>query len=187
MIPHGITGTPVFSRSLIVPLKGSFSKVASSKPQYKTKRRSLSRKALESYAKKYEPPANHKRVVYRVKDRDTLGEIAEVFRTSARKIRHWNNLSYRSYIYPGQKLVIYVRESFNLSKTRGLQGTSKPTTRDYVRRSYVVRRGDTIYSISRRFKVNMNDLLVWNNRSSRSTLYPGQTLEIWQKKRPAGR
>ncbi|MFQ5512188.1 MAG: LysM peptidoglycan-binding domain-containing protein, partial [Candidatus Krumholzibacteriia bacterium] len=162
-------------KSLIVPLKGSFSETASSRPTYKTKRRKLNKKALENYAKKYTPPANHKRVVYRVKDRDTLGAIAEVFRTSARKIRRWNDLAYRSYIYPGQKLVIYVPESFEVSKVASTGKAPKPTTTDHVRHKYVVKKGDTFYSISKRFRVSMSDLLAWNDRSTRSTLYPGQT------------
>jgi membrane-bound lytic murein transglycosylase D len=167
-------------KSLIVPLKGPFTETASTKPQYKTKRRNLSKAAMDKYAKKYAPPANHKRVVYRVKSRDTLGEIAEVFHTSARKIRRWNNLAYRSYIYPGQKLVIYVPDSFNVSKLS--TESAKPTTKDYVKQTYVVKRGDTMYSISRRFKVNVSDLLAWNSRTSRSKIYPGQKLEVWKKK-----
>ncbi len=168
-------------KSLIVPLKGPFVETASTKPQYKTKRRNLNRKAMDKYAQKYAPPANHKRVVYRVKSRDTLGEIAELFRTSARKIRRWNNLAYRSYIHPGQKLVIYVPDAFNVSKISSTEA-ARPTSRDYVKHKYVVKRGDTMYSISKRYKVNVSDLLAWNNRTSRSKIYPGQTLEIWQKK-----
>ncbi|UCH85365.1 MAG: LysM peptidoglycan-binding domain-containing protein [Candidatus Latescibacterota bacterium] len=173
-------------RSLIVPIQGTHTEVAasssppSSKPQYRDKHRSIDRDALEKYAKRYAPPANHKRVVYRVKDGDTLGEIAEVFHTSARRIRGWNNLSYRSYIYPGQKLVIYVPESFDVTGI-AIGVPQKPSGDGYVRQTYTVVKGDTFYSISRRFGVGVADLLAWNGKSSRSTIYPGQTLEIWKK------
>ncbi|UCG51398.1 MAG: LysM peptidoglycan-binding domain-containing protein [Candidatus Latescibacterota bacterium] len=169
-------------KSLIVPVQGSYVEVASSTPRYRDKRRNLDKAAMEKYAKRYEPPANHKRVMYHVKDRDTLGEIAEVFHTSAKKLRWWNNLSYGSYIYPGQKLTIYVPESFDVSGIH-LGTPKKPNAKDYIRHKYTVRKGDSFYSISRKFDVKLTDLLVWNDKSRRSTIYPGQVLEIWQKKK----
>lgn len=42
---------------------------------------------------------------------------------------------------------------------------------------YTVRRGDTIYSIARQFKVDSDDLMRWN-RISPDTLKPGKTLQI---------
>ena len=39
-----------------------------------------------------------------------------------------------------------------------------------------------MYSISKKFRVNMADLLAWNNKSSRSKIYPGQKIDVWQKK-----
>jgi len=169
--------------SLIVPIQGAYTQTASaasSKPSYKDTRRNISKSELEKYAEKHAPPANHKEVIYRVKDGDTLGEIAEVYHTRASRIRSWNGLSYRSYIYPGQKLKLYVPESFDLAKVSGANG--KPDETLFRRDTYTVRRGDTFYSISKRFNVAMSDLMAWNNKSSRSTLYPGQKLEIWQRK-----
>jgi membrane-bound lytic murein transglycosylase D len=168
-------------RTLIVPIQGAYSEVASSKPRYRDKHRDINKKALEKYAKRFEPPANHKRVLYRVKDGDTLGEIAEEFHTSAKKIRYWNNLSFRSYIYPGQKLVLYVPEKFDLSRV-SLGHPVVPDENDFVKLRYTVRKGDTFYSISRRFNVGVSDLISWNEKSRRSVIYPGEVLEIWEKK-----
>ena len=48
---------------------------------------------------------------YKVKKGDTLGQIAEDYKTNASKIRRWNRLKYgSSLIYPGQKLKIWVKE-----------------------------------------------------------------------------
>jgi membrane-bound lytic murein transglycosylase D len=168
---------------LIVPMQGGYTEVAgttTSKPEYMTKRRNLDKSTMDKYAKRFAPPANHKQVTYVVKDRDTLGEIAEWFRTRASKIRSWNNLSYRSYIYPGQKLVIYVPDSFDVSAVPRTTDT-KPSESDYVRQTHTVRKGDTIYSISKRYNVRVSDVLAWNSKRS-SRIYPGQTLEIWKKK-----
>ena len=50
-------------------------------------------------------------MAYKVKKGDTLGQIAEDYKTSASKIRRWNRLKYgSSLIYPGQKLKIWVKE-----------------------------------------------------------------------------
>ena len=124
---------------------------------------------------------NSTRLTYVVRDRDTLGEIAEWYHTSARRLRAWNNLSYRSYIYPGQKLTIYVPQSFDLAKLPSSVNT-KPNESDHVRKNYTVKKGDTIYSISRHFNVAMSDLLAWNGKTSRSKIFPGDKLEVWQKK-----
>jgi membrane-bound lytic murein transglycosylase D len=165
---------------LIVPIQGADAQVASSKPTYKTKRRNINKEALEKHAKKAVAPANYKKAVYRVKSGDTLGGIAELFHTRASKIRLWNNLRYRSYIYPGQKLAIYVPQSFDLAKVPVEKAT--PSQKDYVKKQYVIKKGDTFYAISKRFNVKMSDLLAWNKKSSRSKIYPGQKIEIWQKK-----
>jgi len=56
-------------------------------------------------------PPGHSKRVYKVKRGDTLGQIAEDFKTRASKIRRWNNMKYGSHlIHPGQRLVIWVKE-----------------------------------------------------------------------------
>jgi len=58
----------------------------------------------------HDGPPGHIKVVYTVRKGDTLGHIAVDYGTRASKIRRWNNLSYGEYIYPGQKLVLWVRQ-----------------------------------------------------------------------------
>ena len=165
--------------SLVVPLKGDYAEVASSKPSYKSSSRKINKAALENYAKKSAPPKGYKQLVYVVKDKDTLGEIAEVYKTSARRIRSWNDLHYRRFIYPGQRLKIYVPESFN-SPSRA--STPKPDESSHVKKAHVVKKGETFYSISQSYKVPLNELLAWNKKSHRSIIRPGDVIEIWQKK-----
>lgn len=158
---------------LIVPVHGAHAEVASSKPQYRETRRNIDRAALENYAKKSEAPSGHKRVVYVVKKNDTLGEIAERHRTTAAKIRRWNKLAYRSYIHPGQKLVIYVPQSFGAPRASAAAAST-----DGAKQTYTVKKGDTFYSISKKLNVELSDLLAWNGKSSRSVIYPGDILVI---------
>ena len=55
-------------------------------------------------------PSGHKKILYKVKRGDTLGHIAEDYKTLARNIRRWNKLDYGQHILPGQKLTIWVKE-----------------------------------------------------------------------------
>lgn len=65
---------------------------------------------LASTASNGGPPGSVK-VVYTVKKGDTLGHIAENYGTRASYIRRWNGLRYGQYIYPGQKLVLWVKNT----------------------------------------------------------------------------
>jgi membrane-bound lytic murein transglycosylase D len=169
---------------VIVPVQGAWAEVASSKPQYRETRRQIDKAALERYARQApqpSTPANHKRIVYVVKKNDTLGEIAEAHHTSAAKLRRWNNLAYRSYIHPGQKLVIYVPEPNGASGAATAAPAADSST-STAKQKYTVKKGDTFYSISKKFNVELSDLLAWNGKSSRSLIYPGDVLVIRETK-----
>ncbi|MCH8068926.1 MAG: LysM peptidoglycan-binding domain-containing protein [Candidatus Marinimicrobia bacterium] len=49
--------------------------------------------------------------LYTVRKGDTLGRIALRYGTSVSKIKRWNGIKRGDYIYPGQKLVIFIQES----------------------------------------------------------------------------
>jgi len=167
---------------LLVPAPGAPA-VASrtSRPGYRNPGRAINRKALERYARKAAPPAGFHRMTYSVRDHDTLGEIAENYRTSARKIRAWNNLSYRRYIYPGQKLTIFVPASFRAPR-RHARSVTLPDETCCLRTRHVVSRGESFYSISRHYGVSLTDLLSWNRKSVKSRLHPGDVLDVWKRR-----
>jgi membrane-bound lytic murein transglycosylase D len=45
-----------------------------------------------------------------------------------------------------------------------------------------VSRGESFYSISKKHGITLNELLAWNNKSARSTLRPGDRLDVWKQK-----
>lgn len=45
--------------------------------------------------------------------------------------------------------------------------------------TYVVVKGDTLYKISRRYGVTVDDLVRWNGIKNRNLIYPGQELKIY--------
>ena len=64
----------------------------------------------KSSSKSTPPSSDYAKKIYTVRKGDTLGQIAENFNTSAKRIRHWNGLSYGQHIYPGQKLTVYTKK-----------------------------------------------------------------------------
>lgn len=95
-------------------------------------------------------------VIYAVKSGDSLWKIANTYNTTIDNIKKLNNLSSDN-IYVGQKLVI----------SKGTTNTS----------TYTVKSGDTLWEISKRFSMSVNDLKSINNLSS-DNIYIGQVLKI---------
>ncbi len=115
--------------------------------------------ARERTARRAQPPAGLTRIVYTVRRGDTLGEIAEQYGTSARKLREWNNIR-GSRIRVGQKLYLYV--------------ASKPPAQSST---YTVRRGDNLAGIASKHGVTVASLRSWNGLKT-SVIHPGQKLAV---------
>ncbi len=96
------------------------------------------------------------KITYKVRSGDTLSEIAEKYGVSTGKLRQWNGLR-GSRIRAGQRLTIYPPEG-NVQ-------------------SHIVRRGDTLDEIARKYGVSIQDLKTWNSLRS-STIHPGQELTV---------
>jgi membrane-bound lytic murein transglycosylase D len=54
------------------------------------------------------PPGESTRMSYKVRNGDTLSEIAEKFKVSVRQLMTWNGLQSSSTLYVGQRIVVYV-------------------------------------------------------------------------------
>ena len=96
---------------------------------------------------------------YTVQRGDTLWNIAKKFNTNVNEIKRLNNLT-SNVLYVGQTLRVpeyYKAEDTNIS--------------------YVVKRGDSLYSIARQYGVNVNDLKRINNLTS-DLLSIGQIINI---------
>jgi len=125
----------------------------------------------------------HKKLDYIVKRGDTLGEIAETYNTLARKIREWNGLRYGQYIYPGDHLAIWVPEDSEFVTTDNSNAgnanlASSETTANNEFQVYVVRWGDTLWDIARRYGVDVNSLKEWNSEVASGNIKPGDRIKI---------
>lgn len=147
-------------------------------------------------------PKGKSKVYYTIQTGDALGTIATWYNVSANDLRYWNNVSGNK-IRAGQKLVVFVPNnklthyqkvnSLTLEEKQALIGKPVPTTIakevtpftpttgtpvDY----YVVRRGDNLWSIAKKFPgVTNSDLMNWNALDSSSKLNVGQKLKIYKK------
>lgn len=110
----------------------------------------------ETDAKVNTKTANGEISVYTVRDGDTLSQIALMFDVSAKTILWANNITNPSKIRPGDELVIL------------------PITG--VR--HVVKNGDTIQSIAKKYSGDMGDILAYNQLTSGDTLVAGETIVI---------
>lgn len=134
---------------------------------------------------------------YVVKKGDTLGHIAEKHSIKTTELKKANNLTNNN-LQIGQELVIpnlaIAKETVVIketSETKKAITSSKPelpittenkSTADLtVSNLYTVKKGDTIYDLSNKFKISKDNLTKWNNLE-KSNLSIGQKLYLTPNK-----
>lgn len=115
---------------------------------------------VPSGAKAASTPSTSDLAMYEVAKGDSLWKIARSNDLAVEDLVRWNEISRQSVLKPGQVLKLY--------------GTHKR-----VPHSYRVRSGDSLSVIAKRHKVELKDLLAWNNLSASSPIKPGQTLKVF--------
>ncbi len=121
-----------------------------------------------------------------VRKGETLPAIAKRYGMSVAELKRLNKLR-SDKISAGTRLTVVteskVAEKKNAkqeSKSEKVAQSSKKSESDKKKQKntrYVVRKGDTLYSIARQFNVDKDDLRRWNKLSS-NALRPGKTLTI---------
>ncbi|WP_175990139.1 LysM peptidoglycan-binding domain-containing protein [Bacillus sp. Marseille-Q1617] len=116
---------------------------------------------------KDESKAPSKTVSYKVKKGDTLYSIAKKHKTTVATLKKLNNLK-NDRIYAGQTLKVTGSET---APSTG-KGTSPSNTA-----TYKVKKGDTLYSIAKRYNTTVSKLKKANNRIS-DRIYVGEVLKV---------
>jgi LysM repeat protein len=116
---------------------------------------------------------------YKVKDGDTLSHIADRYGTTVRALVALNKL-------PGNGNAIYAGEVLKLpGKGKSTPTAAKPAKRSLLGRiTYVVKPGDTVSKIAKRYKCSQANLLAANGLRSSNRIYAGKTLLIPVKIHP---
>ena len=106
--------------------------------------------------------SNIEEIVYIVKRGDTLSKIASAYNVTVSEIARDNQIKNVNLIYPGQRLVI----------------KAEATGTEMGHLCYKVVRGDTLYSIARRFNTSVQNIVNLNKIQNPNLIYPGQCLKI---------
>ncbi len=123
-----------------------------------------------------------------VKSGETLNSIARKYRNSSRSLANANNVVPKEKLTPGLELVIPGVEerqesrrqtvSVSSSSRRGARTNAAVATPDetgFV--SHVVRRGESLWSISEKYDVTVQDIFRWNGLK-KNRIFPGKRLKI---------
>ena len=95
---------------------------------------------------------------------DTLSELAIKYNTTVARLVELNNISNPNLIYAGNTLVVPIA-----SANESSNGNTE---------IYIVRYGDTLWGIARRFNTTVNALVAANNIQNRNLIYVGQRIII---------
>lgn len=112
---------------------------------------------------------NSTKVEHIVQSGDSFWSIGKKYGVTPSKVAHWNNLAPADLIKPGQTLVIWTKAEASTASNNAV-----------IRKlSYKVRRGDSLHRIADKFKINVSDILQWNQVDTKSYLQPGDTLTLF--------
>ncbi|PWG64597.1 LysM peptidoglycan-binding domain-containing protein [Spiribacter halobius] len=119
---------------------------------------------------------------HRVQPGESLIAIARRYHVTVDALREANDLN-GSLIRAGSHLLVPVASrpsgEYALSAGQRLRAQQDRQRAGRERQSYVVRSGDSFWSIARRHGVGVRELAGWNNMAPGDTLRVGQQLAIW--------
>jgi membrane-bound lytic murein transglycosylase D len=131
-------------------------------------------------AERYTERVRH--VAYKVKRKDTLASIARKFRTTPQTIAELNNLGKKARQLHGRVLTIPVQLAAADGEPQGAKSArvepkAQPKSAGF-NKYYTVKKGDTLFSLARRFNVTARLLSAWNNLKTKVALRPGKRLIV---------
>ncbi len=147
----------------------------------------VARKSLQSYRQSADrrhqraikSPSSGSRQIYRVKKGDSLWSIARHKNLRISQISAWNGLNRGDPIRPGQRLTLWQTSNKTLSVVNAPTAGAERTGLTRQKLHYTVRRGDSLWRISNRFKVSIAALKSWNKLGGKRLLQPGQRIKLF--------
>lgn len=120
---------------------------------------------------------NGNKTIYRVKSGDTLWDISRKYGVGVRQLAKWNAMAPRDPLKQGQKLTIW---SKGVKRNDYTASRATPPS-DEIRRkiNYVVRKGDSLARIAKKFHVTISQLRRWNQLPKNRYLQPGQRIKLF--------
>jgi membrane-bound lytic murein transglycosylase D len=121
-----------------------------------------------------------------VKNGESLWSISQAYDVNVRSLASWNAMAPGDVLSVGRELVVWtaaptqvaVTATAQASLVRSDSAAGFAATNRIREITYVVRRGDSLSSIARRFKVTVDELVEWNSGAGSKYLQPGQRLKM---------
>lgn len=111
---------------------------------------------------------------YQVQSKDSLWSISQKFKTTPDQLRKWNNLS-TDIIFVGQNLVVSDKQATTAPSQP--QQPSKPATPQPTGTTYVVKAGDSLWSIAHSHHLTVDQVKEFNHLNS-DLIKKGQKLVL---------
>ena len=120
---------------------------------------------------------------HEVKKGETIGALADKYQTTVAVLREVNGLRSNA-LHAGQSLLIPAAKAspsgYALSAD-ARAASAQSVTRSGQRKEHEVQPGETLWSISRDYGVDMSKLASWNSMAPGDTLSVGRELVVWTK------
>lgn len=122
-------------------------------------------------------------VRHKVKNGETLGQIARRYRTTISQIKQANPI--KNHLIRAGKYLLIPTANYNntlyASSVDMRKNAITSTPRQGYKIEYHVQSGDSFWSIAKQYKVGVRSLAKWNAMAPKDTLKIGQKLVIWSK------
>ncbi len=128
-----------------------------------------------SWDENTKPKKNY--AVYIVGKGDTLWSIARKYNVRVSALASYNGISQNSVLPIGKKILVPNKSSY-IPPKKETKTTVKPTKQVSKAISYTVKKGDTLWSIARKYNVRVSALASYNNLHNLNRLKVGQRLKI---------
>jgi membrane-bound lytic murein transglycosylase D len=109
--------------------------------------------------------------IYTIKKGDSLWSIANEMGVNIGALSRWNNLHPEKKLMPGDKLKIRMAKNADLLDESGGKRGGKEII-------YVVKEGDTLWSIAKKFNLTISEIKTWNHLNESDRIYPEDRLKL---------
>lgn len=119
-----------------------------------------------------------------IKRGESLGLIAQRYKTSLQEIKNLNNLK-SHLIRAGKTLLIPIPNTLHSRQTqltKKISPSTQASKQAAIKQIHKVRSGDSLWRIARTYRTDIKSLSRWNNISPSKPLKLGSKLTIWKSK-----